>query len=107
LDAPLDLDPLLSIGEALADESSIPPDVEMEHLEIEHQLNTWLDLLPARQRDILERRYGLNGCELHTLEQLARELHLTRERVRQIQLEALANLRRIVRRCGLSKDALL
>jgi RNA polymerase nonessential primary-like sigma factor len=107
LDAPLDLDPLLSIGEALPDERSVPPDVEMEHLEIEHQLNLWLDLLPTRQRDILERRYGLNGCELHTLEQLARELHLTRERVRQIQLEALANLRRIVRRCGLSKDALL
>ena len=104
---PLELNTPLTIGEALPDESSMPPDVEMEHLEIEHQLHNWLALLPARQRDVLERRYGLNGRELHTLEQLARELHLTRERVRQIQLEALDALRRIVRRRGLSKETLL
>jgi RNA polymerase nonessential primary-like sigma factor len=49
----------------------------------------------------------LNGRELLTLQQLASRLMLTRERVRQIQLEALAQLRRILRRRGLSKDVLL
>ena len=47
---------------------------------------------------MIERRYGLNGSEICTLEQLAQDLNLTRERVRQIQLEALSSLRRILRR---------
>ena len=54
-----------------------------------------------------KRRYGLNGSEILTLGQLAGDLNLTRERVRQIQLEALMSLRRILRRNGLSKDVLL
>jgi RNA polymerase nonessential primary-like sigma factor len=107
LDAPLEIDPLLSIGEALADENSLPPDVSLETSEIEGHLHAWLEELPDRQRSVLERRYGLNGCEIQTLEALAKDLNLTRERVRQIQLEALGSLRRIVQRQGLSKETLL
>ena len=51
--------------------------------------------LPARQRDVLERRYGLNDHAVQTLAEIAVELGITRERVRQIQSEALARLRRI------------
>ncbi len=107
LDAPLDIDPLLSVGEALADEASVPPDVQLAHLEIEGRVRHWLGQLSGRQRCVIERRYGLNGCEIQTLEQLANDLSLTRERVRQIQLEALGSLRRMLRRDGLSKDVLL
>jgi RNA polymerase nonessential primary-like sigma factor len=107
LDAPLDIDPLLSIGESLADESCIPPDVRLESNEIEAHVHDWIDQLTERQRNVIERRYGLNGSEILTLEQLAGDLNLTRERVRQIQLEALMSLRRILRRNGLSKDVLL
>ena len=107
LDAPLDIDPLLSVGESLADESSVPPDVQLAHLEIEGRIRDWLGQLSDRQRSVIERRYGLNGCEIQTLEQLAKDLSLTRERVRQIQLEALGSLRRMLRRDGLSKDVLL
>ena len=107
LDAPLDIDPLLSVGESLADESSVPPDVQLAHLEIEGRIRDWLGQLSERQRSVIERRYGLNGCEIQTLEQLAKDLSLTRERVRQIQLEALGSLRRMLRRDGLSKDVLL
>jgi RNA polymerase nonessential primary-like sigma factor len=107
LDAPLEIDPLLSVGESLADERSIPPDVRLESSEIEAQVHQWLDQLTERQRSVIERRYGLNGSEILTLEQLAGDLNLTRERVRQIQLEALMCLRRILRRSGLSKDVLL
>ena len=60
-----------------------------------------------RQRGVIERRYGLNGSEINTLEQLAQSLNLTRERVRQIQIEALASLRKILRRTGLSRETLL
>ncbi len=107
LDAPLDIDPMLSVGESIADENSLPPDIRLENIEIEHHVHEWLDQLNERQRGVIERRYGLNGLEIHTLEQLAQSLDLTRERVRQIQIEALASLRKILRRSGLSRETLL
>ncbi|HKB83587.1 MAG TPA: RNA polymerase sigma factor RpoS [Burkholderiales bacterium] len=107
LDAPLDIDPMLSIGESIADENTPPPDIRLENIEIDHHVHEWLDQLSERQRSVIERRYGLNGLEIHTLEQLAQSLELTRERVRQIQIEALANLRKILRRSGVSRETLL
>jgi len=107
LDAPLDIDPMLSVGEALADENCAMPDTRLEASEIEAQVHEWMGLLSERQRSVIERRYGLNGTEICTLEQLAQDLELTRERVRQIQLEALSSLRRILRRNGISRDVLL
>jgi RNA polymerase nonessential primary-like sigma factor len=106
LDAPLDIDPMLSVGEALADESCLTPDACLQASEIEAQVQRWLELLSERQRNVIERRYGLNGTEIATLEQLAQDLGLTRERVRQIQLEALSSLRRILRRSGINRDVL-
>jgi RNA polymerase nonessential primary-like sigma factor len=107
LDAPRDGVAPLSMGEALADERSVPPEARLQHSEIERRVDCWLAQLPARQRNVIQRRYGLNGFETQTLEQLARELRVTRERVRQLQIEALASLRGILREQGLSKDALL
>ena len=107
LDAPLDIDPKLSVWESIADENTLAPDIRLENIEIEHFVHEWLDQLNERQRSVIECRYGLNGLEIHTLEQLAQCLDLTRERVRQIQIEALASLRKILRRSGLSRDTLL
>jgi RNA polymerase nonessential primary-like sigma factor len=107
LDAPLDVDPMLSIGESIADESGTSPELQLQSTEIESLVREWLAQLTDKQRTVIERRFGLNGGELLTLEQLASQLELTRERVRQIQLEALAHLRRILRRRGLSKEILL
>ncbi|MEP6941101.1 MAG: sigma-70 family RNA polymerase sigma factor [Rudaea sp.] len=56
----------------------------------------WLEQLPARQRLVLERRYGLNDEVVQSLAEIATELKLSRERVRQIQSEALLRLRRLV-----------
>lgn len=64
-------------------------------------------MLSEKQRQVIERRYGLNGRELSTLEDLANELGVTRERVRQIQLEALGQLRRLLLRDGVRQDELL
>jgi RNA polymerase nonessential primary-like sigma factor len=107
LDAPLDVDPMLSIGESIADESGTSPELQLQATELESLVREWLAQLTDKQRTVIERRFGLNGRELLTLEQLASQLELTRERVRQIQLEALAHLRRILRRRGLSKEILL
>ena len=107
LDAPLDIDPMLSIGESIADEQSVNPESGLQAQEIESLVQQWLDRLNDKQRTVIERRFGLNDQEVCTLEELAGHLRLTRERVRQIQLEALGQLRRILRRRGLSKEVLL
>ena len=107
LDAPLDIDPMLSVGESISDEHTVNPEAGLQTQEIESLVQQWLEQLNDKQRSVIERRFGLNSQEVCTLEELAGQLGLTRERVRQIQLEALGQLRRILRRRGLSKDALL
>ena len=107
LDAPLDIDPMLSVGEAIADELSAGPEAQMAAHETEALVHEWLAQLNAKQRMVIERRFGLNEQEVLTLEELAGSLELTRERVRQIQLEALGALRRLLKRRGVSRDALL
>jgi RNA polymerase nonessential primary-like sigma factor len=107
LDAPLDIDPLLSIGESIADESAAAPDARLAAAEVEDLVREWLGQLNEKQRTVIEQRFGLSGTEVRTLEELAATLHVTRERVRQIQLEALAQLRKILHRRGLSKEQLL
>ena len=56
---------------------------------------------------MLERRYGLNGADVETLDVIAHDLGLTRERVRQIQMEGLDRLRKIIKRGNISRDSLL
>jgi len=107
LDAPFDRDATVSIGEGLVDESSPAPELVLHNSEIESWVRQWLDELNDRQRTVIEHRYGLNGRDVVTLEELAREVGVTRERVRQIQLEALDRLRARLKRRGLDRDALL
>ncbi len=107
LDAPLDIDPSLSIGESLADDNQEGPEMQIQNAEIGGLVHSWIAQLSEKQRTVVEFRYGINGCDIATLEELAERLSLTRERVRQIQLEALAQLRKILRRAGVSRDVLL
>jgi RNA polymerase nonessential primary-like sigma factor len=107
LDAPLDIDPMLSIGESIPDEQHDEPEIQLHNAQLERFVQQWMAQLNDKQRMVIERRYGLNGFEICTLEELAATLNLTRERVRQIQIEGLEQLRRILRRKGISKDFLL
>jgi len=106
LDAPLDIDPTLSLGEAIADDNIHLPDEMLQLEEVEHHVHEWMSQLNDKQRWVIERRFGLNGMEACTLEDLALELQVTRERVRQIQMESLRLLRQLLRRRGMSKDEL-
>ncbi|MDA8095156.1 MAG: RNA polymerase sigma factor RpoS [Betaproteobacteria bacterium] len=106
LDAPLDIDPTLSVGEAIPDEAMPMPEEVFQDVERGHRVQAWLHELSDKRRWILERRFGLNGQEIATLEELAEQLALTRERVRQIQEDALESLRRFLRRIGVVKDVL-
>ncbi|MBI4997987.1 MAG: RNA polymerase sigma factor RpoS [Rhodocyclales bacterium] len=107
LDAPLDVDPDLSVSDAIADDGLAAPDLRLEHSEIEQRIGEWVSRLSEKQRQVIERRYGLNGNEVATLEALANDLGVTRERVRQIQLEALGQLRRQLLHAGIDRDAVL
>jgi RNA polymerase nonessential primary-like sigma factor len=107
LDAPLEIDPSHTIGEAIADENSADPELLLQSNELGALLGAWLDQLTERQRAVIERRYGLNGADIATLDTIAIDLGLTRERVRQIQMEGLDRLRKIIKRGGISRDSLL
>ncbi len=107
LDAPLDIDPELSVFDAISADPDGGPESQLQHVETERLVGTWVAQLSGNQRYVLERRYGLNGCEVVTLEQLAADLQLTRERVRQIQIEALSKLRKKLARSGLTIEGLL
>ncbi|HRF73192.1 MAG TPA: RNA polymerase sigma factor RpoS [Accumulibacter sp.] len=107
LDAPLQVDPSRTIGEVIADESLVDPDELLQSSEVGELLHNWVGQLADKQQQVLQRRYGLGGTSASTLEEIAFDLNLTRERVRQIQIEALDQLRRIIRRGGVSRDNLL
>lgn len=107
LDAPLDIDPMLTIGESIPDEQHDGPDVILQNAEVQRYVRDWLKQLNEKQRMVIERRYGLNGYDVCTLEDLAEQLSLTRERVRQIQIEALESMRRMLRRKNVTRDILL
>ncbi len=100
LDTPLDQDPEHSLLDLLEDPAAINPAIQLEDVAQQRQLEQWLQQLTDKQRDVLERRFGLQGDEDATLEQIAAEIGLTRERVRQIQLEALRRLRDILGQDG-------
>jgi RNA polymerase nonessential primary-like sigma factor len=96
-----------TLGDSMADELTLDPtDVTQNH-EVERLVNNWVNLLPHREREVLEGRFGLHDREPQTLEVLSDRLDLTRERVRQIQNDALLKLKRHMFRDRLSRQALL
>jgi RNA polymerase nonessential primary-like sigma factor len=107
LDTPLDIDPSLSLSDALPDENALSPELQLQHAELEALVRQWLEELGDKQRCVIERRFGLNGHAIHTLEEVAETMDITRERVRQIQVEVLKLLRRSLKRKGISRDDIL
>ena len=107
LDAPMDFDPALSLGDTLADHDSATPESTTLDHEVKHLVHGWIERLSDKQRFVVERRFGLNNNDISTLDDLAIELGLTRERVRQIQQEALTKLKRTLTTRGVAKDSLL
>ncbi len=107
LDAPRDLDPGSSLLDLISDERSAGPHETIEKSQRDDMLYTWLKGLKDDQRVVIVRRYGLDNQEPATLEDVAKEIGLSKERVRQIQQEALVKLKKYLHSHGLDKDALL
>ncbi len=95
--------PLLDI---IPDENNLDPSMILQDERVNSNINDWLQKLESKQREVLVRRFGLHGHEKSTLEEVGQELGVTRERVRQIQMEALKRLRRILEGSGYSAENL-
>lgn len=96
-----------TLGDFMADEITLDPTGVTQNHEVERLLASWLEALSSREKEVLEGRFGLHDREPETLEVLSDRLGLTRERVRQIQNEALLKLKRQMQRSGVDKQALL
>jgi RNA polymerase nonessential primary-like sigma factor len=107
LDAPLDADPDSTLADMLSDSSSDVPEATATRHELESRVHVWLSRLDDRHRLVIEKRFALDNQPYATLDELAEELHLTRERVRQMQLEALKQLRQALASEHIGRDAVL
>ena len=92
--------------DTLPDGRETEPEVLLQEQNLQARIETWLERLSEKQREVVARRFGLSGYESSTLEDVGREVGITRERVRQIQIEALGKLRRMLEREGFSADCL-
>jgi len=106
VDAPLDNDPERSLLDAIADEHTPDPERIMQDEDLHSLVQAWLDELNDKQREVVERRFGLNNREISTLEEVGADIGVTRERVRQIQVEALKRLRVMLEKNGYTIDSL-
>ena len=106
LDQPVEAGSVHTLIDLVPDIQGDDPHESFANSESIRLLLAWVDMLPDRQRQVVERRYGLRGGEPETLEAIAADLQLTRERVRQIQSEALIRLQGIVRGRRLTSDSL-
>jgi len=96
-----------TLGETVVDELALDPSGVTHTHEVERLLEEWLHSLSGREQEILEGRFGLHDREPETLDVLSHRLGLTRERVRQVQNEALLKLKRYLARRGITREALL
>jgi RNA polymerase nonessential primary-like sigma factor len=89
VDAPAGNDVDKPLLESLTDENDRDPEHMLLDENLQDHLDAWLAELNDHQREVIARRYGLLGFEKSTLEEVGEQIGLTRERVRQIQVEAL------------------
>ncbi|MGF1723602.1 RNA polymerase sigma factor RpoS [Photobacterium nomapromontoriensis] len=87
-----------SISAFIADDEGIQPDSELNKRDISRLAISMLESLNSRDREILCRRFGLLGYETQTLQQVADEVGLTRERIRQLQVSSLKKLKNTLSR---------
>lgn len=94
LDSPIDDESDSELGDFIEDTSSPAPDEMTTANLLREQVEEVLSRLPHREADILRMRYGLEDGETHTLEEVGKKIGVTRERVRQLEAQALNRLRR-------------
>lgn len=106
VDTPFAGDSEKGLLDIIADEKSMGPESDLQNHDMKNNIIDWLNELNPKQKEVLARRFGLLGHEAATLEDVGREIGLTRERVRQIQVEALRRLKDILSQEDLSIEAI-
>lgn len=107
VDSPMGLDSESTLLDAIPDESNIDPVALLQDDDVKDNIEKWLGQLTEKQCEVVTRRFGLHGYDISTLEEVGNSIGVTRERVRQIQIEALRKLREILEKEGFSIDALI
>ena len=95
-----------TLSDTIPDQHVSDPVSLLQDSDMSASIDGWLTELTEKQREVLCRRFGLRGYETSTLEEVGREIGLTRERVRQIQVEALKRLKDIMELQGLDSESL-
>lgn len=90
----------VSLLDLLADEKTPTLEEQFGNTEIEKLLRSWIDSLNERQKIIVIHRFGINDNDIKTLEEIGEMLHLTRERVRQLQKTVLISLKKFLKNYG-------
>ena len=106
VDIPVGRDSDKTLIDAIPDENNPDPSDLLQDADVLTNLEIWITQLSEKQREVVERRFGLHGYKISTLEEVGKEIGVTRERVRQIQMDALKRLREILESEGFSSDAL-
>lgn len=104
IDTPIMLDSQKTLVDVIADDHNINPSDLVQRDDLEVHMAEWLTELNEREREVIVRRFGLQGHEHGTLEEVGVAIGLTRERVRQLQLEGLKKLRHIIEAQGITKE---
>jgi RNA polymerase nonessential primary-like sigma factor len=107
MDAPSPFDTERTLIDSIADDETVTLLDQIHDEGIKENINSWLAKLSKKQAEVICRRYGLCGYENATLEIVARELGVTRERVRQIQMDGLKKLKEIIEVDGYSLESIL
>ena len=95
-----------SLVNNVVDELELNPIDWLESEDFRIRIDRWLSHLSDKQRDVISRRFGLRGHEQATLEEVGKAIGLTRERVRQIQMEGLMHLQKMMSQNGIDKKIL-
>jgi len=106
VDTPIGFEENKSLLDTIADENSVNPAELLTNENLRAHIESLLGELTENQQQVIARRFGLRGFEKATLEEVGKEINLTRERVRQIQVESLKTLRNLLEQVGLTQEDL-
>lgn len=107
LDLPVSCETDRTVVDTIKEEVDQDPLKLLMEQDFKESIDEWLDTLNEKQRDVIVRRFGLRGFQQSTLEEVGSEINLTRERVRQIQVESLDHLRQLMAKKRLTQEILL
>ncbi|OQW60530.1 MAG: hypothetical protein BVN28_08700 [Nitrospira sp. ST-bin4] len=107
LDSPINDQSDTFLRDVIEDPTGLSPDETADGVRRRTELMAWIKELPEKEQTVIVSRFGLDGDEARTLEEIGRQMGLTRERVRQIEMMALGRLRNTIERKTMTQADLL